>query len=80
MDTVADLYAASLEPGSGGTLTVDLAKVESADSAAVSLMLSWLRHAQRDNVILRFINVPASAVSLARVYGVDDVLHLDAAA
>lgn len=80
MDTVAALYAAGLEPDGGGALAVDLAKVEAVDSAAVSLLLSWLRRAQRDNVDLHFVNVPASLLSLARVYGVDGVLRLDGAA
>jgi phospholipid transport system transporter-binding protein len=71
VDTVAVLYATDLAAESGSTLTIDLASVDAADSAAVSLMLSWLRRAQRDNVMLQFANVPTSMMSLAHMYDVD---------
>ncbi|MDR2195535.1 MAG: STAS domain-containing protein [Gallionellaceae bacterium] len=75
MDTVAGLYDADFA-SSSGALVVDLAQVDTADSAAVGLMLAWLRRAQRENVELRFTNAPVSVTSLARVYGVDDALHI----
>jgi phospholipid transport system transporter-binding protein len=76
METVATLFNAVLEPDGNGALVVDLDKVEAVDSAAVSLLLSWLRRAQRDQVALSFANVPDNLLSLARLYGVAEMLPL----
>ena len=59
-------------------LVVDMAAVEAVDSSAVSLMLSWLRAAQRQQVKLEFINVPDNLRSLANLYDVADSLALSA--
>jgi len=74
MDTVAALYDAGLQPDGDGRLEVDLAGVEAVDSAAVSLLLSWQRRAQRDNLKLSFANLPVNLLSLARLYGVAELL------
>ncbi|MFA6013602.1 MAG: STAS domain-containing protein [Gallionellaceae bacterium] len=60
----------------GGELVADFAGVEGVDSSAVSLMLCWMRAAQRNNVKLSFINVPVNLVSLANLYGVAETLML----
>jgi phospholipid transport system transporter-binding protein len=49
------------------------------DSSAVSLMLVWLREAQRNKTKLRFLNVPDNLLSLAKLYGVADLLPLSIA-
>lgn len=76
MDTVAALFDTALQPNGNATLVIDFARVESVDSAAVSLLLSWLRRAQRNNVTLSFSNVPDNLLSLARLYGVAEMLPL----
>jgi phospholipid transport system transporter-binding protein len=76
MDTVAELYNTSLKPEAGDKLMIDLLQVEIADSAAVSLLLSWLRRAQREKLTLSFVHVPENLFSLARLYGVDELLPL----
>lgn len=76
MDTVAALFDTALQPNGSATLVIDLAQVESVDSAAVSLLLSWMRRAQRNNMTLSFSNVPDNLMSLARLYGVADMLPL----
>lgn len=55
-------------------VVVDFGAVEEADSAAVSLMLEWLREARRRSRALRFVNLPASVKSLALLYGVEGLL------
>jgi phospholipid transport system transporter-binding protein len=80
METVTTLYNADLRANGGGALTIDLAQVETVDSAAVSLLLSWQRRAQRDNMNLCFANLPPNLVSLARMYGVDGMLPLASSA
>lgn len=79
METVNALFNASLEPSADGELVVDLSRVEAVDSAAVSLMLSWLRRAQRSRVALRFTHVPENLLSLARLYGVAELLPMSPA-
>lgn len=56
--------------------TIDLAAVNEADSAALAVMLAWLRSAKVENRCLRFVNVPAGVRSLADLYGVDEILPL----
>ena len=76
--TVRALYDHGLEAGSDGSLEVDMAAVEAVDSSAVSLMLNWLREAQRKQVKLFFSHVPENLRSLAHLYGVEELLPLGA--
>jgi phospholipid transport system transporter-binding protein len=75
-DTVALFNQGLPLQGGADGLVVDLAQVEAVDSSAVSLMLSWLRAAQRQNVKLSFVNTPENLLSLAKLYGVADSLPL----
>ncbi len=73
LNTVKALFDGGLPQGQS-SLVVDLSAVDAVDSAAVSLMLVWLREAQRRNITLCFSNIPENLMSLARLYGVADVL------
>lgn len=75
LNTVKALFDQGLPQGRS-SLVVDLSGVEAVDSAAVSLMLVWMREAQRRNITLCFNAVPENLMSLARLYGVSDVLPL----
>ncbi len=77
MDTIGSEFEEAMRPLEGRTWTVDLAKVEAADSAAVSMLLSWVRNAQRHGASVSFVNVPENLRSLADLYGVADVLPLN---
>ena len=76
IETVTSLFKNGLQTSGETPLVVDLAQVETVDSAAVSLLLAWLREAQRSNVKLCFAHVPENLLSLARLYGVVDMLPL----
>lgn len=77
METTVALFNKGLALQGGRTeLVVDLARVEAVDSSALSLMLAWLRAAQRNNVKLAFVNTPDNLLSLAELYGVADSLPL----
>lgn len=76
LSTAKALYEAGLRAIDQGALVVDMSAVETVDSCAVSLMLNWLRAAQRKNVHLVFSHVPDNLRSLANLYGVADVLPL----
>ncbi len=74
IETVTPLFKNGLQAASGTSLVVDFAQVETVDSAAVSLLLAWLREAQRRSVKLCFAHIPENLLSLARLYGVVDML------
>ncbi|MDD5181108.1 MAG: STAS domain-containing protein [Gallionellaceae bacterium] len=76
IETVTGLLGAVMQPGGNAGLVIDLGKVEAVDSAGVSLLLSWLRRAQQNKVALCFSNVPDNLLSLARLYGVAELLPL----
>lgn len=68
--------ALKFDKNKAGELVADFVGVEGVDSSAVSLMLCWMRAAQRNNVKLSFVNVPPNLVSLANLYGVAETLML----
>lgn len=55
-------------------VTVDLAQVTEVDSSAVSLLLEWRREAARNGRSIRFLNLPDNLKSLAKLYGVTELL------
>ena len=59
-----------------GVRTVDLGEVTELDSAALALLLTWLREAKAKNRELAFANLPDSLQTIARLYGVDGLLPL----
>ncbi|MDX8378528.1 MAG: STAS domain-containing protein [Gallionella sp.] len=74
MYTVPALYEAGRQMLAKEDLLIDMAKVESVDSAAVSLLLAWSRVAQGQQRTLRVANLPADLLSLANLYGVAEML------
>ena len=76
--TMANLNAVmaeGLQQFQGDTVTVDLSAVGEVDSSAVSLLLQWRRDAQQRHQQLQFTNLPANLVSLAKLYGVLELLQ-----
>jgi len=73
--------AAVLEEGrrmvQAGPVVVDLAAVNNADSAALALILDWLRAARRMGHSIALRNLPAGLASLAALYDVDRLLPLE---
>lgn len=69
---------ASLEAGlqaiSSGQTSIDLARLKSVDSSAVSVMLAWRRAAQANGSMLHFYQIPHNLQSLIDLYGVDALL------
>jgi len=74
MDSVPELFASGLRQLEQQDLLVDFSGVESVDSAAVSMLLGWERAAQRTERVLRVTGLPEDLLSLARLYGVDNLL------
>jgi phospholipid transport system transporter-binding protein len=57
-----------------GARTVDLAEVTELDSALLALLLAWLREARAAKRELLFANLPQALQTLARLYGVEELL------
>ena len=57
-----------------GVQAVDLGEVSQLDSALLALLLAWLRDARLRDRPLVFSNLPESLRTIARLYGVDDLL------
>ncbi|MCV2218298.1 STAS domain-containing protein [Thauera sp. Sel9] len=60
-----------------GSLVVDMAAVPTADSAALALVLDWLRTAREagHDIVLR--SLPPGLASLAALYDIDALLPLE---
>jgi phospholipid transport system transporter-binding protein len=79
IDNARTLLAEGIREFSKDGLVVDLSQLEDVDSSAVSLLLEWLREAQRNQRKLRFTNLPDNLKSLATLYGVLDLIQPDEA-
>jgi phospholipid transport system transporter-binding protein len=60
-------------------LLFDFSEVSEIDSAAVSLMLEWSRKAHATGCEVHFANLGESITSLTDLYGVEDLIPLEAA-
>ncbi len=70
--------AALLEEGraqiADGARTVDLGGIEELDSSALAMLLAWLREAKQRERELAFENLPEGLTTIARLYGVAELL------
>ncbi|MFY9314160.1 MAG: STAS domain-containing protein [Burkholderiales bacterium] len=57
-----------------GVCSVDLGGVGELDSSALALLLAWLREAKRLGRELVFANLPQGLTTIARLYGVAELL------
>ena len=62
-----------------GDMVVDFAGVTVADSAALALLLDWMRCARAAGNRLAVRGLPAAMASLAAVYDIDALLPLESA-
>jgi len=76
IDTAAALKKAGDAAIAAGAAKVDLSAVTDADSAAVAILLSWVRVAQDQRASLSIVNPPESIRSLATLYGVAELLPM----
>lgn len=72
--TVPALFEAGLQHLASEDFQVDFSRVDSVDSAAVSLLLGWNRAARNLRHGLRVKGLPDDLLSLARLYGVAEFL------
>ena len=74
IETVPELFETGLQQLAGEDFHIDFSQVEFVDSAAVSMLLGWLRAAQRIQHDLRVKGLPENLLSLARLYGVAELM------
>ena len=74
IDSAATAMEAGLRAIEGGEQVFDFSGVTAIDSAAVAVLLAWQRAARARTLALSFINVPPTLQSLARLYGVAELL------
>jgi phospholipid transport system transporter-binding protein len=74
MQTAPALLEEGRRLAAAGDLTVDFAAVGAADSAALALLLAWLRASRSAGHRLALRNLPAGLLSLAALYDVDALL------
>jgi phospholipid transport system transporter-binding protein len=72
--TVPALFETGLQHLASEDFQVDFSRVDSVDSAAVSLLLAWDRAARLARHDLRVKGLPEDLLSLARLYGVAELL------
>jgi len=72
--TVPALFETGLQHLASEDFQVDFSRVDSVDSAAVSLLLGWARAARLARHDLRVKGLPEDLLSLARLYGVAELL------
>jgi len=70
-DTAALLNAMS------GEVSIDLSKIDRADSAGLALLIDWLRIARRRNFSLHFEQLPEQLMQIASVCELDSVLPIN---
>lgn len=74
VDTTGTLLRELLPQIDRGVDSLDFSGVEHADSAALALIFSALRHARQAGRTLSCSGLPASFTTLAELYGVSDLL------
>ena len=75
---VTALLAEGSRSFEGTPVVVDFSGVTEADSSAISLMLEWTRRMHGGNRQIFFANLGESLVSIANLYGVEDLIPIAA--
>ena len=78
MTSAKNALAEGLRAIESGTNHINLSLITATDSAAVAILLAWQRAAQRRGMALTFHNAPSAVRSLAKLYGVHDLLSFSA--
>ncbi len=71
---------AAAAAGGGKTLVIDASAVQSFDSSALALLLEAQREAHAGGLVCSLVKAPAKLMELARLYGVEALLGVPAAA
>lgn len=75
MQNALQLKKAGQSAIDAGDSEFDLSEVKTVDSSAVSVLLSWIRHAKKKAISLRIRRVPVALDSLLSLYGIHALLE-----
>ena len=75
MDNASKSLADLCRAIDGGETEIGLQALARSDSSGLAVILAAVRHAQGAGRVLRVSGMPASMQSLARLYGVEGLLH-----
>lgn len=70
----------AVDAGSAGTIAINFAQLETANSLTVALMIAWYRLSLKRGCEVRFTNLPASLQQIVDFSGLVDVLPIEPAA
>jgi len=74
MNQAASLLSEGEKLCAAADSVIDLKEVTVADSSALAVLIGWVRHAQAMGRHIKVANPPQSMLSLASLYGVDEML------
>lgn len=74
--SVASVLAQSADWFSGDALHISLQGVSHSNSAGIALLLEWQKIARQKQVSIQYHDVPEQLRTIARAYGVDELLHI----
>jgi phospholipid transport system transporter-binding protein len=72
--TIADLLQDAARHLREGVTTIDLGEVKELDSSLLAALLGWRRLVRAQGGELRVENMPPALATIARLYGVDELL------
>jgi len=78
MDNALELLESGSQYLGGSQTVIDFSEVSEIDSSSVSLMLEWSRRARAAGGQVQFANLGEAITSLTDLYGVEDLIALDA--
>ena len=77
LNTVNSLKKQTISLFTGASdIQFDLSAVSQSNSAALALLLEWLKMAEKNRISLSFSNFPEHLRQLARVYGIEQDLKI----
>jgi len=79
-ETVGEIYSHSLQLNwhNSGPIVIDLAKVETVDSAGLAMLLEWHSRSSQNQAELEFTNAPQHLLKLAALSNADRIMNLHA--
>ncbi len=75
LTNAAGVYEVGLQQIYVGATSVDCALLSQFDSSALAVLLGWQRAALTRGVRLNLLNLPPKLSSLAKAYGIDELLN-----
>ena len=58
----------------GGTCTIDLSRVNEADSAGLAVLVEWLATARARKATVHYVGIPTQILAVAQISDLDDIL------